>query len=80
MIAMSPLRPPANRAERRGGARKDRKIRRLLGYYSPVVPKGSRPAPIPRYVRRHTRWLGGGSTRKHKRERARVIRLTRHYI
>ena len=66
-----------NRAMRRSGTRATRKARRLLGAYSPIVQPGSRPAPIPRYIRRHTRWLAGGTTRKHKRERARVLRITR---
>lgn len=69
-----------NRAERRSGVRADRKLRRALGAYSPIVAPGSRPAPIPRYIRRHTRWLAGGTTRKHKRERARVIRISRRYL
>lgn len=64
-----------NRAERRAGIRADRKLRRALGLYSPV--QRPTPAPIPRYIRRHTRWLAGGTTRKHKRERARVLRITK---
>lgn len=32
---------------------------------------------VPRYIRRHQRWLKGGNSRKVRRERARVIRMTK---
>lgn len=66
-----------NRAERRAGDRKTRKLRRALGLYDPIYPPAAFVTSIPRYIRRHHRWLKGGTTRKHRRERARVLRITR---
>ena len=66
------VRNAMNRAERRGGFRKDRKLRRLLGAYSPIARPT--PSPLPRYVRRHMKQWPGMATRRARRERARIQR------
>jgi hypothetical protein len=61
-----------NRAERRAGPRSTRKVRRLLGFYSPIRKPENQPTP--RYVRRHMKNWPGMATRRARKERARVQR------
>lgn len=71
------VRHAMNRAERRGGFRRDRKLRRLLGAYSPVNAKAQFIAvpSMQRYARRHMNRWTSMATRRSRKERARVQRL-----